>query len=84
MQQINLTKQMTISDPFNPIQDGGQKKPFNSFSLVTSTNKTFWILGLTLLPHCCKISMMYLVPSQIIELEPNALLKKRNFMVKSL
>ena len=48
---------------------GGQKAPPppTSFSPVTSTNvvispKTFWLLVLTLLPHWCEISSLYLVP----------------------
>ena len=48
---------------------GRDKKvlPPTSFSPVTSTNvgispKTFWILVLTIFPHWCKISSLYLVP----------------------
>ena len=55
----------------NPIQDGGggggEKTPSTSFSPVTSTNigtspPKFLLLVLTLLPHWCKISGLYLVP----------------------
>ena len=46
---------------------GGKKATPTSFSPATSTNvgfdpKTFWLLFLTLLPHWCKISSLYLVP----------------------
>ena len=56
----------------NSIQDGGEgwgeKTPSTSFSPVTSTNigtsppHNFLLLVLTLLPHWCKISSLYLVP----------------------
>ena len=43
------------------IGGSGQKGPRYQFSPETSTNvrtspKTFWLLVLTFLPHCCKIS----------------------------
>ena len=45
----------------------GKKATPTSFSPATSTDigfgpKTFWLLVLTLLPHWCKISSLYLVP----------------------
>ena len=55
----------------NSIQDGGEgwgeKTPSTSFSPVTSTNigtspPKFLLLVLTLLPHWCEISGLYLVP----------------------
>ena len=65
---------------------GGEEgeAPPTSFSPVTSTNvgispQNFLILLLTLLTDCCKISSLYLVQSQIIELEPSPPLKKSGF-----
>ena len=64
----NETKFGIWYNVLNPIQDGwGQKVPLPVFFPVTSTTeelpaKTFWLLVLTLLPHCCKTSSSYLVP----------------------
>ena len=60
-------------DHINLIQDG------SGIDMLELTPKTFWLLVLTHLPHCCDISRPYLVPVLIIELEPRTPFKKSGF-----
>ena len=51
---------------FNPIQDGGEVPlpvfPLQLLQTYGLVPKTLWLLVLTLLPHLCKISSLYLTP----------------------
>ena len=63
---FSLSLQVSLRD-FNPIQDGdgGKKVPYQFFPLTLQTcelsQKTFWLLVLTILSHWYKIWRPYLV-----------------------
>ena len=74
----------------NPILDGSrsERSPVPVFSMYLLQTlqlalKTFWLLILTLLPHCCKFFRPYIVPVLIIELDPIPPNRKSKVMTTS-